>query len=132
MVASFTVFGVPTAKACPQSSIQIWYALFGLGKSIMPPVAGVVALSYAYAAWDARSQDKDWVGYLAAAGLMVSIVPFTIIVMSSTIDPLENAVLGSTTLSASQVADLMGTWGTQNIFRSLLPLSGAVVGFLTF
>lgn len=98
----------------------------------MPRVAGAVALSYAYAAWDARSQDKDWVGYSVAAGLVVSIVPFTVIVMSSTIQPLSGAALGSITLSASQVTELIGTWGTQNIFRSLLPLAGAVLGFLTF
>jgi hypothetical protein len=98
----------------------------------MPYVAGAASLSYLYAAWDARSQNKDWVGYSVAAGLVVSIVPFTGLVMGSTIKPLSGAALGSTSLSASQVAELIETWGTQNIFRSLLPLAGAVVGFLTF
>lgn len=132
MVASFTLFGAPTARVFQKSSAEIWHTLYMRGMSLMPKVAAVVAASYAYAAWDARRRDESWGGFLSAAGLVLSIIPFTIIVMSSTNKELMSSAQGSLVLTQSQTMDLIKKWEVLNAVRSLLPLLGAVTGLFTF
>lgn len=130
-IASITLFGVPTARAVHTASPQIWHGMFTRGMNLMPKVAVAVALSYGYAAYDTRSRGGEWTGYLAAAGLVVSIVPFTLLFMSPTNSALIESAKGSSALAQTQVSDLIAKWGVLNLTRSLLPLAGAVTGFVT-
>ena len=100
----------------------------------MPKVAITVALSYAYAAYTARNRGgRTWGGYAGAAGLVVSIVPFTIALMSPTNDTLTQAANASTVISSEGIVDeLVVRWGTLNLARSVLPLVGALAGLVTF
>lgn len=94
----------------------------------MPKIAITTALSYTYAAYGTRGQSTSKI-YLAAAGLVVSIIPFTILFMSPTNTALLDAAKGATSLSVGQVSDLITKWGYLNLARSLLPLTGGLLGF---
>lgn len=98
----------------------------------MPKVAGTVALAYAYAAYDAHSRGTSWKGYLSAAALVISIVPFTIVFMTPTNSTLLAAVSGQSVLSQATLSELIRKWSFLNITRSFLPLLGAATGFVTF
>ena len=98
----------------------------------MPSVAIVVASSYAFAAWEARQRDENWGGFLVAAGLVVSIVPFTLLFMGTTNNTLISSANGALTLSASETSNLIQRWELLNSVRSLLPLLAAATGFFTF
>lgn len=98
----------------------------------MPKVAITVALAYGYAAYDAKSKGGNWTGFLAAAGLVVAIVPFTILFMSSTNAALHAAARETTSVSTAQVFELCNTWTVLNTTRCLLPLAGAAAGLMAF
>lgn len=98
---------------------------------IMPPTAIAVASSYLWAAYDAHSRQLNWKGYAVAAGLVVSIVPFTFLTLGSINSSLIGAAKGAVALSKEQSDTLIGRWGVLNVVRSLLPLAGAITGFVT-
>ncbi|KAI9171856.1 Monooxygenase hypC [Paramyrothecium foliicola] len=129
-IASFTLFGVPTALALPSQQAQIWHQLYLRGMGTMPKVAITVGLAYAYAAYDTASRRGKWQGFAAGAVLMVGIVPFTL-TMRSTNETIINLAKGAATMSHGQVSDLLKKWATMNAIRALLPLAGAIVGSLT-
>lgn len=131
-IASITLIGVPSALAVPQSSAEIWHGLFTHGMALMPKVGATVAAAYALAAYDTRSRGGNWAGYLAAAGLAISIVPFTLAFMGPTNAALMGAAKGSTPLAQSGVAELVRKWAVLNATRSVLPLAAAVAGIVTF
>jgi hypothetical protein len=131
-IAAITLVGVPAAVSVQQSSAQIWRGMFLHGKATMPPIAVTIALSYAYAAYETRSRGGNWKGFLAAAGLVVSIVPFTLLFMSTTNDALLSAASGAAALGEAPVSELIKRWGVLNLTRSALPLLGAILGVTTF
>lgn len=96
----------------------------------MPKMAVVTALSYCYAAYSTRGNSASK-NYLASASFVVSIIPFTILFMSSTNRALLAAAEGVSSPSSSQVSELIGKWGYLNLTRSLLPLTGGLLAFLT-
>jgi hypothetical protein len=102
----------------------------------MPKVAVPVALSYAYAAYDASSRVAHaggWTGFAVAGALVVGIVPFTLVGMSGVIGKLERALEGSGAEAKShdETATLIKHWSSLNVLRSLLPLAGSVLGAVT-
>ncbi|CAH0037811.1 unnamed protein product [Clonostachys rhizophaga] len=131
-IANFSIIGMPTAQSIPQSALEIWHGMFTRGMAAMPKVAGTVALAYAYAAYDSHSRGASWKGYLTAAALVVSIVPFTIVFMTPTNNTLLAAVSGQSVLSQATLSELIQKWSFLNITRSFLPLLGAATGFVSF
>ena len=111
--------------------MQVWQHLFNRGAAIMPPTAVAVASSYLWAAYDAHSRRLEWKGYAVAAGLVVGIVPFTLLTLGGINSTLIGAFKGTVALSAEQSEAMIRKWGLINIARSLLPLAGAVTGFVT-
>lgn len=96
----------------------------------MPKLAVTVAVSYAYAAYDSHSSGGYWKGFLGAAGLTVAIIPFTLLFMNSVNTALIHAAKGTSTLTITQVSELVSKWGLLNLTRSFLPLTAAVMGFI--
>lgn len=111
--------------------MQVWQHLFNRGAAIMPPAAVAVASSYLWAAYDAHSRQLEWKGYAVAAGLVVGIVPFTLLTLGGINSTLIGAFKGTVALSAEQSEAMIRKWGLINVVRSLLPLAGAVTGFVT-
>lgn len=130
-ISTISLTSIPTALAIPESSVQIWHNVFYRGSMIMPPTAIAVASSYLWAAYDAHSRQIDWKGYAIAAGLVVSIIPFTFLTLGSINSSLIGAAKGTVALSKEQSDALIGRWGFLNVLRSLFPLAGAVTGFIT-
>ncbi|KAF5137703.1 Monooxygenase hypC [Metarhizium anisopliae] len=126
VIASLSVIGVPTAQQVAKSSVLVWHGLFSNGMALMPKCAVATALSYSYAAYGLRGQESAK-AYLLSAGLVVAIIPFTLVFMSSTNASLLGAVKGTASLSAGEVSGLIRKWGYLNLARSFLPLVGGVV-----
>lgn len=97
----------------------------------MPPVAVTVGLSYAYVAYESRSRGGYWTGFLSAAGFVVAIIPFTLLVMTPTNAALVACAKGASTLTVTQQSELVSKWGLLNLARSSLPLAGAITGLVT-
>lgn len=132
-IASLSLIGIPAARGLSNTA-QVWHGLYTTGKALMPKVAVTVALSYAYAAYASRSRgSRFWVYYAGAAGLVISIVPFTLVFMNQTNDILTQAAVAGTAVSNKGIVDdLVVKWGFLNLARSALPLAGAVTGLITF
>jgi hypothetical protein len=130
-IASITLIGAPVAQSFPETTAQMWHGMFIRGMAVMPKVAITVGLSYAYAAYEARDRGGYWKGFLSAAGLVVAIIPFTLLFMSSTNAALIHSARGPSTLTVAQESELVSKWGLLNLIRSFLPLTGAVTGLVT-
>lgn len=127
--------GIPAAKSVPSSTAQIWAQLFNRGIAIMPKFAGLVAAAYLYAAYDERRRvttSSTWKGYIGAAVLAVSIVPYTLAFMNPTNTRLHSVAAGASELGAAEVHGLVDKWRSLNLGRAMLPLASAVTGLATF
>lgn len=145
--------------AMPASQLaRQWRAVFLKGKSIGPLVGLTSSLCFAYVAWNLPSTsssyleaEKDfhslkWI-FVAAAGMTISIVPWTLIFMESTnatlleragqadanaemgdADTFETGVKGNRQgLGGWETADLMYRWSQLNLIRSSLPFSSVLI-----
>ena len=117
----------------PESSARAWRVLFLRGASVMPPLAIIVSLSFSYAAYDThRQQGAHWKGFAAAAALVVSIVPFTLLTMAHTNAVLMDAAAGTGKVTAQTLGAMLDKWSFLNYLRSVLPLAAAFVGLATY
>ncbi|KAF4121732.1 protein of unknown function (DUF1772) [Geosmithia morbida] len=132
-IASISLIGIPAYLSSPDTSAQIWATSYERGKNTMPKVAIAVALAYFYAAYDSHGRDAAgaWKGFLGAAGLVLVILPFTRAVMKPTNDSLHSIASGSSATPQIQSGGLLKKWSALNIIRSLFPLAGAALGFVT-
>jgi hypothetical protein len=121
----------PSLKVSPESTVRTWADVYKRGAAAMPKVALGVSLAYGYAAYDVHARGGAWTGLIAAAGSVLAIVPFTLLVMSRTNSMLHKAVEQGTAGNDPKVNALLDTWSLMNYGRSLFPLAGAVIGFLT-
>lgn len=119
--------------------VKLWRNLYESGKSQNPPIAALTASAFFYLAWTTRSSSplfrqvprNSTALYGTAAILTLSIVPYTIVTMSST----NNALLAKTKLdseppaqASAEIEDIVNDWVTLNGLRSLLPLVGGLLG----
>jgi hypothetical protein len=124
---------VPTSTLTRQ-----WKYGFEAGKSQNPPIAAVTAASFSYLAWTVRNAPLGLSNsarlYGVAAVMTIAIVPWTLLMMSST----NNRLLAKAKETGSgngkeddrEVGELLKRWTTLNGVRSLLPLVGGVVGLV--
>lgn len=130
---SVSIIVVPSllaARIPGQALATQWAHLYGLGKAIMPTVTIASVLSYAYLAYERSARGDAWTGFVAAAILSGSIVPYTLLFMMPTNNTLAGVANGSIkSLGDDSVRQTLLKWGGMNLFRSLLTLGGSVVGF---
>ncbi|EFZ03474.1 Anthrone oxygenase gedH [Metarhizium brunneum] len=131
-IASLSLIVIPVLKVSPESTAPAWADVYKRGAALMPKVAVGVALAYGYAAYDVQSHGGKWVGFAAAAGSMLAIVPFTLAVMTRTNASLQKAAKDGTPGSDPQVNSLLDDWAWMNFARSLFPLASAVIGAISF
>lgn len=133
---SFSIGGAPAAAAVQHSSAKIWAELYKRGAASMPKFAIGTALAYFVAAYDAYGDGRAWGSYLGAAGLTLSIVPFTLTVMKYTNGLLheeaEKDVNEKDENSVARVNGLLNRWIILNLIRGYLPLTGTILGLFTF
>ncbi|KAG7113383.1 Noranthrone monooxygenase like protein [Verticillium longisporum] len=142
-IAGLSIIGCPAALDFPRHlSAGVWRGLYEHGFAAMPKFAATTAAVYLYAAFEGRRRTTSgsgggkgnaFLGFVAAAALTVSIVPFTIALMSETNRELLLAAGDTSPQQATErIVELIGTWKALNLGRSLLPLAGAVVGAMSF
>ncbi|TQV98986.1 hypothetical protein V2A60_007322 [Cordyceps javanica] len=125
-IASLTLIGIPAALATPQSPGIVWNGLFTRGMAVMPKVAITTALCYLYGAYEARGERATRTHLAAAAGLVMSIIPFTLVFMRNTNEMLLKGA--SETVTSTATRELISKWGNLNLARSLLPLAAGILG----
>jgi len=122
----------------PSSTIaEQWQRLYNIGKAQVPPVAAGVAVSFGYLAWSVRGDAlfkqaplSRTALFSTAAIMTLGIVPFTLVVMSSTNDALRKKAVSTSESSGEETIDLIERWTTLNRLRSFLPLAGAFCGII--
>jgi hypothetical protein len=105
-----------------------------MGKVAMPIVAVISLSSFAYAAYGRSQRGQEWKRYATAGALTLAIVPFTFIFMAGTNQALMQVASGgaaAAVVNDDSVRALFTKWAGMNVVRSLLPLSGAVLGIWT-
>jgi Domain of unknown function (DUF1772) len=113
----------------PLHTMLIWRGMYERGKGSNPKIAAATLLSYAFAAYDARSRGLPWVGYLGAGLFTLAIVPFTLILMTPTNNKLlQSAAAQEKELLMQPTTQLVETWSQMNFARGCLPLAGAFLG----
>lgn len=102
----------------------------------MPKFAIGTALAYLVTSYDAYGNGGSWKSYLGAAGLVLSIIPFTLTAMKKTNGELHQEAKKETSeeIEASElrVKGLLGQWILLNLVRGLLPLSGTLLASVAF
>ncbi|KAK1595885.1 uncharacterized protein LY79DRAFT_588449 [Colletotrichum navitas] len=129
--ASLSMFSVPTilqGSSEPAHALRLWRHIFLNGASTGPKVALVTFLSLAYTAYDHHNRGAVWKPYATAAVLSLAIMPFTLVVMSSTNNALMAGAQGVETLSLSETTELLTRWRTLNLVRSFISLASAGIG----
>ncbi|RDW59114.1 hypothetical protein BP5796_12038 [Coleophoma crateriformis] len=148
-IAALSLISVPALNTShAQDSVSLstithaWKHTYAKGKSQNPPVAAVVATSFAYLAWASHRlrAGRSMQLYSIAALLTIGIVPYTILTMSST----NNKLLAKSKKASSdaeitravspaedkETSDLLKKWTFLNGIRSTMPLLGAAAAAL--
>lgn len=127
---------------------QQWREIYETGKRQNPPIAALTAASFVYlAVLSSRNTSSPLLVfrgapysvagfYASAAVLTVSIVPFTLVAMSSTNNALidvceaqnQGAPAGAAEATDPEIEELLRDWVSLNRLRSLLPLIASLTG----
>ncbi|KAK7743478.1 hypothetical protein SLS53_004012 [Cytospora paraplurivora] len=131
--AMLSILAVPgllsTSSSVPSQLLaQQWAGIYNRGKVLGPQAAVVSLLGYGYLVYDRSRQNRGWGDYVGAMALTIGIVPFTLIFMDRTNQALLGVAEGASTLQSEVVRELLVRWKGLNLVRSLLPLSGALLG----
>ncbi|KAJ5673877.1 DUF1772-domain-containing protein [Penicillium macrosclerotiorum] len=118
--------------------VKQWRNIYENGKSQNPPIAAAAGISFVYLAWSVRCrapQSKPTLLnrsalFSAAAVLVIGIIPYTILTMSTVNNSLLQKALSTSELVEAETASLIERWTTLNTLRSILPLAGAICGIL--
>ncbi len=133
--AGISMIGVPgllvAAASDPQAATRQWKAMYSVGKVVGPAMSLVSLTGYGILAYSQSGQGESWKGYLTAGLLTVGLMPFTVIVMTSTNDALLRIADGGAKGAATEqaVTTLLKQWRGLNMVRSIFPLCGFLVGF---
>lgn len=112
--------------------LQQWMRLYYYGHTYMPALCIATCGLYGYAALSRRvSSHKQWYRYALAAVLTISMVPFTWLVMVSTNDTLFLLGASDSGTELNLARALVVKWAWLHVMRSLSPLFGAILGFVS-
>jgi Domain of unknown function (DUF1772) len=134
-MTSLSLMAVPvcldTTTHAPQLFHQ-WARMYHYGHQVLPTMAVGTFLLYSYVSLKKRAGKKSW-GTFALAGLTtLSMVPFTWIFMVQTNNELfrlrEVSKTDPLVMGVSEAKDLVVTWSWLHLTRSLMPLTGAIIG----
>ncbi|KAK3058347.1 hypothetical protein LTR09_001425 [Extremus antarcticus] len=139
---SFVSMPVILSAVAPDLQAKQWLATYKIGARTGPPVSAVSALSFAFLAYQSTGRKgsypdssldltEPWALYTAAAVALISIVPYTLIVMKQTTNnPLTAAAAKPGSLSSAQTKALIQRWTRQNNFRQVFGFAGTALGIM--
>ncbi|KAF9889869.1 hypothetical protein FE257_006959 [Aspergillus nanangensis] len=122
--------------------LQIWRRVYAAGHAHSPQIAALTSTSFVYLSWNASGQGVPtrvpMLLYAGAASLVVGIIPYSVTFMHQTNSRLlaEDAPGGSDSDGQSSkgvsddtsILELVKTWGSLAAIRSLMPLTGGIMG----
>lgn len=117
----------------PFQLVNQWVRMYHYGHHLYPGMAITTCLLYGYAAFSKHAAGRHWRVFVVAAATTLSMLPFTWIFMTRTNNALFRAQMQSEAgrvASWDEAQELVTTWGRLHFVRSLLPLTGAVLGLL--
>lgn len=126
------------SNVAPNLLAKQWHTIYENGKTQNPPIAAAVASAFFYLSWSTRkgaplfkpTADNRSGLFAAAGGLVLAIVPFTILTMASTNDLLTSNAKSVSESSASDLVGLLKKWAKLNLGRAVFPLIGSLCGFV--
>lgn len=130
-IFTFSYAAIPAislALSTPTLACQQWKKLYTLGRAFSPPLALISAGSFGWVWFHA-----DQGAYAVAAGLVISIIPWTLIMMKGTNNSIASFAghQDGEEGEAAAIKKLLDRWAALNFIRALFPLAGGVVGLVT-
>lgn len=108
-----------------------WVRVYHYGHRIYPTMAITTCLLYGYAAFSKHAENSPWKVFAVAGAMTLSILPFTWIFML----PTNNAIFRAQKQTESKrvpnwdtAHKLVIRWSWLHAARTLLPLTGAILG----
>jgi noranthrone monooxygenase len=118
----------------PSQLLNQWARVYHYGHQVFPAISVTTCLLYAYSALRKRRLGLRWSAIALAGVTTLGMLPFTWIVMRPTIDALFAAQIESKAgqvTSWDQAMGLVATWALLHTTRSLFPLVGMALGWLS-
>ena len=115
-----------------QTLLTTWNVLCEYSDKVKPPLTIVGSLLYSYTSWMRHrvgTGAAPWWPFAVAAVLTLAIVPFTLTVMA----PMCNTLFQNKTatkMSRDEAVIAVQHWTRLHTVRTLLPVTGAVLGFM--
>ncbi|KAJ5172427.1 DUF1772-domain-containing protein [Penicillium capsulatum] len=124
------------ANASPNLLAKQWQFIYDNGSTQNPPIALVIASAFFYLSWSVRKGAPLYEPaagsrsglFAAAGGMILGIVPYTLVAMAKTNKTLMAKAKSVSELSAADVTGLLKTWAGLNLGRGLFPLVGCLCG----
>ena len=126
-----SMLAVPGLLAAPipgQALARQWKAIYDIGKFAGPASSFISILGNSYLAKNRMDQGEEWGGFVSAALLAISIIPYTAMFMLPTNNALMGVANGTIrSLGDDAVRKTLQRWGALNFGRSLLTLAATIV-----
>lgn len=132
---SLSAFAVPVfldTNANTEQLLRQWIQLYRYGHMYIPALCIVTFGLYAYVSLSRRaSSHKQWYQYGVAATLTISMVPFTWVAVAQTNNTLFRMESRNLATELTLARALVLKWVWLHVMRSLFPLFGAIIGFVS-
>lgn len=130
-----SAFAIPVfldTNANTEQLLRQWMRLYHYGHMYMPALCVATFGLYGYASLGRRaSSHKQWYRYGVAATSTISMVPFTWLVVARTNDTLFRMGAPNAGTELILARALVLKWAWLHVMRSLFPLFGAIIGFIS-
>lgn len=132
---SLSLMAIPvlldTTTHAPQLFHQ-WVRMYHYGHQVLPTLAVGTFLLYIYSSAKERSARRTWGVFVLAGLTTLSMLPFTWLFMVPTNNELFRleamSKVESSVKGIVEAKELVVKWSWLHLIRSLLPLTGAVIG----
>ncbi|KAI0595127.1 hypothetical protein F4775DRAFT_595616 [Biscogniauxia sp. FL1348] len=134
---SLSLMAVPVLLDSTTQAPQLfhqWTRMYHYGHQVLPTMAVGTLLLHGYTALRRRAAKRSWGIFLLAGIITVSMLPFTWLVMVPTNNELFRLETVSRTdpavMTIENAKELVVKWSWMHFTRSLMPLTGAILGTL--
>ena len=132
---SLSAFVIPVLLDTDQDAkhmVRQWARLYHYGHIYLPALCVSTTGLYVYTSLSKRVvNNKQWSRYALAATSTIAMVPFTWLVMTATNNTLFRLDASELVMELGLVRGLVVRWAWLHVTRSLFPLVGAILGFMT-
>lgn len=134
---SLSLMAIPVLLDTTIEAAQLfhqWVRMYHYGHQVLPTMSVGTFLLYSYTAIKKRNRNKSWIVFALAGVTTMSMVPFTWAFMVPTNNQLfrleELSKAEPLVKGIEEAKELVVKWSWLHLTRSLLPLTGAVMGMI--